>query len=428
MLSGDGTSHPGRERSFFVQEESPPGAVRSMAGKRVKKEVTRQAPGGYNILLCIPKPHSGPEKNDIHGPYHLTLTIPISMTQEVPSRYSEAGVDIDKGNDFVDGIKDIVAATHRNGVLTGIGGFSSLFALGSDQYRDPVLVSSTDGVGTKLAVAKLCGKHDTIGIDLVAMCVNDIVVSGARPLFFLDYFASGRLDLEVATDVVKGIAEGCRMAECSLIGGETAEMPGLYRPGDYDLAGFVVGIAERDRIIDGSDIRVGDKIIGLASSGLHSNGYSLVRKIFFEELGLGVEDQVEELGCSVGEELLRPTRIYVSSLVTMIRRFPVNGLVHNTGGGFTDNIPRILPRGCRALLHRGSWPVQPIFDFLRTRGRIPEAEMYRTFNMGIGMLVIVGAAVVDEIMQQFTAFGDQPYIIGEVAAMTSEDEPRVEMV
>ena len=350
------------------------------------------------------------------------------MTGKSTSRYSEAGVDIDKGNDFVAGIKNIVASTHRQGVLTGIGGFSALFAIGSEQYRDPVLVSSTDGVGTKLAVAKLCNKHDTIGIDLVAMCVNDIVVSGARPLFYLDYFASSNLDLQVATDVVKGIAEGCRLAQCSLIGGETAEMPGLYQPGDYDLAGFVVGIAERDAIIDGSDIKVGDTIIGLASSGLHSNGYSLVRKIFFEELGMGVEEEVEELGCTVGEELLRPTRIYVSSLVTLIRRFKINGMVHNTGGGFTDNIPRILPKGCKAILKRQSWPVPPIFTFLQTKGNISTAEIYRTFNMGIGMLVIVGNSSVEDVMHQLKAFGESAFVIGEVAAMQKADEPQVEMV
>ncbi len=350
------------------------------------------------------------------------------MTKQSTSRYSEAGVDIDKGNEFVDGIKDIVASTHRRGVLTGIGGFSALFAIGSDNYKDPVLVSSTDGVGTKLAVAQLCKKHDTIGIDLVAMCVNDVVVSGAKPLFYLDYFASSKLELEMATDVVKGIAEGCRISKCSLIGGETAEMPGLYQPGDYDLAGFVVGIAERSKIIDGSDIRVGDKIIGLASSGLHSNGYSLVRKVFFEELGLKVDDRIEEFGCTVGEELLRPTRIYAESLVTMVRRFKINGLVHNTGGGFTDNVPRILPKGCKAMLKKGSWPVPPIFTFLEDRGKISNSEMCRTFNMGIGMLVIVGADIVEDVMHQFKALGESPYLMGEVAVMGKGDEERVEMV
>ena len=222
---------------------------------------------------------------------------------QTTSRYSEAGVDIDKGNLFVSRIKSIVADTHRRGVLTDIGGFSGLFAIGNENLKNPVLIASTDGVGTKLAIAKLCNKHDTIGIDLVAMCANDVIVSGAKPLFFLDYFASSTLDLEVATDVVRGIAAGCKLANCSLIGGETAEMPGLYQPGDYDLAGFVVGIGERDALIDGSDIAVGNRIIGLASSGVHSNGYSLVRKVFVEDPGHSVDDHVESLGCTVGEEL-----------------------------------------------------------------------------------------------------------------------------
>ncbi len=329
-------------------------------------------------------------------------------------RYSEAGVDIDKGNAFVDRIKGLVAETHTRGVLTGIGGFSGMFAIGNSGYSDPVLLASTDGVGTKLAVAKLCDRHDTIGIDLVAMCVNDVIVSGAKPLFFLDYFATANLDLEVATDVVKGIATGCKMASCALIGGETAEMPGLYRPGDYDLAGFVIGIAERNNLIDGSDIRVGNRIIGLASSGLHSNGYSLVRKIFFEELGHTVDDHIEELGCTVGEELLRPTRIYVGSTLTVLRRYKVNGLIHNTGGGFYDNIPRILPKGCRVEIDTTTWPVPPIFSYLEEKGRISAREMYRTFNMGIGMMIIVDERDVEDIMLQFSALGEEPFLIGEV--------------
>ena len=241
-------------------------------------------------------------------------------------------MDIDRGNAFVERIKPLVAATHKRGVLSDLGGFSGLFSLSGEHVNNPVLVSSTDGVGTKLAVAKLMNRHDTIGIDLVAMCVNDVVVCGAKPLFFLDYFASSALELDQATEVLRGIAEGCKQAGCSLIGGETAEMPGLYRPGDYDLAGFAVGICDRDMIIDGSDIRVGNKIIGLASSGLHSNGYSLARKIFFETEGKKVDDYVAELGRTVGEELLTPTRIYVETLVNTLRRHRINGLVHITGG------------------------------------------------------------------------------------------------
>ena len=343
------------------------------------------------------------------------------------SRYAESGVDIDKGNQFIANIKPLVAATFRRGVLTDIGGFGGLFAIGGDRFTDPVLVSSTDGVGTKLKIASLCNKHDTIGIDLVAMCVNDIVVSGAQPLFFLDYFAVGKLDLDVATDVIKGIAKGCEIAKCSLIGGETAEMPGLYNERDYDLAGFVVGIAERDKIIDGSEIKVGDKLIGLTSSGVHSNGYSLVRKICFEELGLSVADHVAELGCTLGEELLRPTRIYVETLLNLFKNFKVRGLIHITGGGFTDNIPRVLPKGTKVHIHKGSWPVLPIFDFLQKNGKISTEEMYRTFNCGIGMVLIIDARIVDDVTQQLIALGESPYVIGEVAAR-KEDEALVEYV
>ncbi|WP_028319019.1 phosphoribosylformylglycinamidine cyclo-ligase [Desulfobulbus elongatus] len=333
-----------------------------------------------------------------------------------PSKYSEAGVDIDKGNLFVSRIKSIVAETHRRGVISDIGGFSGLFAIGNEDLKNPVLVASTDGVGTKLAVAKLCDKHDTIGIDLVAMCVNDVIVSGAKPLFFLDYFASSTLDVEVATDVVRGIAEGCKQAQCSLIGGETAEMPGLYQPGDYDLAGFVVGIGDRNAIVDGSDIRVGDRIIGLASSGFHSNGYSLIRKVFFEELGRKIDDFIEEFGCTVGEELLKPTRIYVDSVVNTLRRYKIHGLVHITGGGFIDNIPRILPAGCTAHIHPGTWPVPPCFSYLQEKGGITANEMYRTFNMGIGMMVVVPENSAEDTLYQFGAHGEQPYLIGEIKA------------
>ena len=347
------------------------------------------------------------------------------METNSASKYSQAGVDIDKGNAFVKRIKGLVADTHGRGVLGDIGGFSGLFAIGNAGYEDPVLIASTDGVGTKLNIAKLCNKHDTIGIDLVAMCVNDVIVSGAKPLFFLDYFAISTLDLDVATEVVRGIAEGCKQASCSLIGGETAEMPGLYQPGDYDLAGFVVGIGERDQIIDGSDIRVGNKIIGLAASGLHSNGYSLVRKIFFEELGLTVNDHVDELGCTVGEELLKPTRIYVNSVLTVLRNYTINGLIHNTGGGFYDNVPRILPGGCKAVIEAGSWEIPPIFSFLQQKGNIPVAEMYRTFNMGIGMMALVPEEQVEDIMQQFEALEEKPRVIGEIVAAEQDDDEKV---
>ena len=346
------------------------------------------------------------------------------MTQS-PSKYSEAGVDIDKGNLFVDRIKSIVAETHRRGVLSDIGGFSGMFAIGNEDLKNPVLIASTDGVGTKLNVAKLCNKHDTIGIDLVAMCANDVIVSGAKPLFFLDYFACNALDLDVATAVVRGIADGCKQAHCSLIGGETAEMPGLYQPGDYDLAGFVVGIGDRNAIIDGSDIRVGDRIIGLASSGFHSNGYSLVRKVFFEEQGQKVDDYIEAFGCTVGEELLRPTRIYVESVVNILRRCTIHGLVHITGGGFIDNIPRILPAGCMAHIYPDSWPILPSFLYLQEKGGISLNEMYRTFNMGIGMMAIVPENSVEDMLHQFQAHGEQPYLIGEIKAAQGSNGKQV---
>ncbi len=349
------------------------------------------------------------------------------MTDSNRSRYQEAGVDIDKGNAFVQNIKSVIAGTHQRGVLNQIGGFSSLFSIDKDKYENPVLVSSTDGVGTKLAVAKLCGKHDTIGIDLVAMCANDIVVSGAKPLFFLDYLAVGKLEIEVASQIVEGIANGCKQAKCSLVGGETAEMPGLYREGDYDIAGFVTGIVDRDDIIDGSDIRVGNKIIGLASNGLHANGFSLVREICFNDLGLNVDSQLDELGTTLGEELLKPTRIYVQPILNVLKNYKINGMVHNTGGGFYDNIPRVLPNGCRALIEKNSFPVPAVFTFLARSGQVSEAEMYRTFNMGIGFMVIVEDQDVNDIMLQFTALGESPYLIGEVLA-EADGAPKVEFL
>ncbi|MDA8417617.1 MAG: phosphoribosylformylglycinamidine cyclo-ligase [Desulfobacteraceae bacterium] len=349
------------------------------------------------------------------------------MSNEQGSRYAESGVDIDKANLFIDRIKPLVSATFQRGVLTDIGGFGGLFALGGNRYKDPVLVASTDGVGTKLKIAELCGKHDTIGIDLVAMCVNDIVVSGARPLFFLDYFAVGSLDVEQATAVIKGIARGCELAKCSLIGGETAEMPGHYQPGSYDLAGFTVGIAERGELIDGSEVRVGDKLIGLASSGIHSNGYSLVRKICFDELGLSVADLVPELGATLGEVLLAPTRIYTESVLNLIRKFQVKGLAHITGGGFIDNIPRVLPAGCKAVIREGSWQRPPVFNFLEDKGRVSRAEMFRTFNCGIGMVLIVKAKETDDILEYLLALGETPWVMGEIAAQ-HPGEPQVEIV
>ena len=341
--------------------------------------------------------------------------------------YRDAGVDIDAGNQLIEEIKPHVARTQRPEVMGGLGGFGAMFEIPLNRYQQPVLVSGTDGVGTKLKLALEMNRHDTIGIDLVAMCVNDVVVSGARPLFFLDYFSMAKLDVDMAADVVKGIADGCEISKCSLIGGETAEMPGHYAPDDYDIAGFVVGIAERDDIIDGSDIRVGNKIIGLASSGIHSNGYSLVRKICFEELGLTVNDHIDELGCTLGEELLRPTRIYTEALLNLIRNFKVNGMVHITGGGFFDNIPRILPQGCKAIIEDRSWEVLPIFDFLREKGNVTPEEMCRTFNCGIGMVVVVDAKDEEDVVQQLTALGEKPFVIGEVVQKKNKKDSSVEI-
>jgi len=349
------------------------------------------------------------------------------MSETKQSKYSEAGVDIDKGNAFVNGIKDIVASTHQPGVLNDIGGFSSLFAINTDKYKQPILVTSTDGVGTKLEIAKRCNKHDTIGIDLVAMCVNDIIVCGAKPLCFLDYYSAGKLDLDVATEVVKGIAEGCIQSQCSLVGGETAEMPGLYKSGDYDLAGFVVGIGDRDDLIDGSEIHVGNKIIGLRSSGLHSNGFSLVRKICFTDHDFNIDQHIEEFGCTLGEELLKPTRIYVQSVLAVLRSFKLNGIVHNTGGGFIDNIPRILPAGCKAEIFTSRWDAQPIFSFLAEKGNVPPEEMYRTFNMGIGLMVAVDEDKVEDIIHLFNAHGEDAFLIGEITAQ-QEGEDQVNLL
>jgi phosphoribosylformylglycinamidine cyclo-ligase len=328
--------------------------------------------------------------------------------------YRDAGVDIDAGNRFVQMIKPLVKATSRPEVLTDIGGFGGLFSLPTGRYEKPVLVSSTDGVGTKLKVAFLLDRHDTIGIDLVAMCVNDIIVQGAEPLFFLDYFATGKLSPEKAVEVIKGISAGCVQAGCALIGGETAEMPGLYADGEYDLAGFTVGVVDNHKIVDGSGITVGDKVIGIASSGLHSNGYSLARKVLFERMGLAVDATVDGLAGTIGEELLTPTRIYVKPILNLLRDFQIKGMAHITGGGLLENIPRVLARNCRALIDRDSWPKLPIFELLRQGGDIDETEMYRTFNNGIGMVLIVPAAEADEILIRLAGLKEQAWLIGEI--------------
>lgn len=330
--------------------------------------------------------------------------------------YQEAGVDIDKAEAFIKNIRTLVKSTYRTGVIGDIGGFGGFFHLNREKYRDPVLVSAADGVGTKLKIAILMNKHDTIGLDLVAMCVNDIIVHGATPLFFLDYLAMGHLQPEVATQIITGITEGCRQARCALIGGETAEMPGLYQALDYDLAGFVVGVVERDRLIDGSEIAVGHRLLGIASNGLHANGYSLVRKVLFEQGQFSVQDEIAELNGPLGEELLKPTRIYVDTILNLLRDFRLAGLAHITGGGLTDNIPRILPQTCQAVIHREAWPRPPIFEFLQRQGNIPEAEMWRTFNNGIGMVVVIPEEMVGEIQHRLQALKEQAFVIGEVVA------------
>jgi phosphoribosylformylglycinamidine cyclo-ligase len=329
--------------------------------------------------------------------------------------YRDAGVDIDAGNTFVKMIKPLVKATSRPEVIADIGGFGGLFSLNGDKYKHPVLVSGTDGVGTKLKLAFLADRHDTIGIDLVAMCVNDIVVQGAEPLFFLDYLATAKLDPEKAVQIVKGIADGCIQAGCALIGGETAEMPGFYSGDEYDLAGFTVGVVEREKIIDGSTITVGNRLIGIASSGLHSNGYSLARKIILEKMGLGINDLLPGLDKTVADELLTPTRIYVKSILNLLRDFRINGIAHITGGGLLENVPRVLPHGCKAIIDRMRWQEPPVFSILRDGGNLDDEEMYRTFNCGIGMVLAVPEAEAEDVLIRLSGLHEQAWVIGEVA-------------
>lgn len=336
--------------------------------------------------------------------------------------YKDAGVDIEKGDAFIQAIKPMVESTFRPEVLTKIGGFAGCVSLNLERYKRPILVSSTDGVGTKLKIAFLMNHHDTVGIDLVAMCVNDIVVSGAKPLFFLDYLATSKLDTEKAKEVVSGIVKGCIEAECSLIGGETAEMPGFYKAGEYDLAGFAVGIVEDAQVIDGSGVTVGDKLIGIASSGLHSNGYSLVRKLLLNQLKMNLEERVEEIGEILGEELLRPTRIYAKMVLNLTRDFNVVGIAHITGGGITGNLPRIIPKGCKAVVQKGTWDIPPIFSYLKKKGKISEQEMLGTFNNGIGMILIVRSKEVDDILTRLHSLGEKAFIIGEVGKSEREQE------
>ncbi len=333
-----------------------------------------------------------------------------------PLSYKDAGVDIDAGNQLVDRIKSVSKRTHRPGVMGGLGGFGALFELPTG-YREPVLVSGTDGVGTKLRLAMMLNQHDRIGIDLVAMCVNDLVVAGAEPLFFLDYYATGKLNIDIATDVVTGIGQGCELAGCALVGGETAEMPGMYEGDDYDLAGFCVGVAEKSELIDGKKVGPGNVLIGLPSSGPHSNGYSLIRKVL-EVSGASADDALGDT--TLGQALMEPTRIYVKALLELIKAQPVHAMSHITGGGFLENIPRVLPANTRAVVDTQAWEWPQVFHWLQTQGNIETREMYRTFNCGIGMVVVVPADTREAALATLTAAGESPVVLGTIESAESE--------
>lgn len=328
--------------------------------------------------------------------------------------YKDAGVDIDKATSFVEKIKPLIKATSRKEVLGNVGNYGGLFHLDTEKYKNPVLVSSTDGVGTKLKIAEMMDKHDTVGIDLVAMNTNDLIVQGAEPLFFLDYIATGKLNVEKSVKIIEGIAWGCSESGCALIGGETAEMPGFYQDDEYDLAGFCVGIVDREKVIDGSEIRVGDQIIGIGSNGIHSNGFSLARKVIFDKAKLKVDDVVGDLEHTIGEELLRPTRIYVKSILNLIKNFTIKGIIHITGGGFIDNIPRIIPEPCQAVIARNSWEIPSIFKIIQELGTIDDMEMVRVFNMGVGMMIVVSQKEAKEIMERLEMLGEKSYAIGTI--------------
>jgi phosphoribosylformylglycinamidine cyclo-ligase len=328
--------------------------------------------------------------------------------------YADSGVNIDAANEAKTRIRSLARTTFTAGVLTEIGSFGALFRLEKDRWREPLLVSSCDGVGTKLKVAFMTGIHSTVGYDLVSHCVSDILVQGARPLFFLDYIACGKLEANVVEQVVSGLARGCREMGCALIGGETAEMPDFYAPGEYDLAGFVVGVVDRERLVDGTRIRVGDRLLGIASAGLHTNGYSLARRLFFDRLGFRPGDAVPELHASVADLLLAPHRSYFSSLEPLLDTPVLKGMAHITGGGITENLPRILPAGTAVRIQMGSWPVLPIFDYIARKGGIEEAEMYRTFNMGLGMILVVSPDDLPMVKEHFAARNEPCYEIGAI--------------
>ena len=345
----------------------------------------------------------------------------MSTPKNVSLSYRDAGVDIDAGDALVDAIKPFAKRTMREGVLGGIGGFGALFELGK-KYQEPILVSGTDGVGTKLRLAFHLNRHDTVGIDLVAMSVNDILVQGAEPLFFLDYFACGKLDVATATDVIKGVAQGCEQAGCALIGGETAEMPSMYPDGEYDLAGFAVGAVEKSKLIDGSKIVPGDVVLGLASSGAHSNGYSLVRKI----IEVAKPDLNADFhGQTLADVLMAPTRIYVKPLLALMAAMEVKGMAHITGGGLVENVPRVLRENLTAVLHKDSWAMPPLFQWLQQHGGVADAEMHRVFNCGVGMVVIVAQENADAAMAQLRAAGETVYKLGEIRARNGDEAQTV---
>jgi phosphoribosylformylglycinamidine cyclo-ligase len=341
--------------------------------------------------------------------------------EKKPLTYKDAGVDVNEGARAVELMKHHVKKTFTKQVLCDLGGFGGLFELDLTGYKRPVLVSGTDGVGTKLKLAFLMDQHDTVGQDCVAMCVNDILCQGAKPLFFLDYVATGKLESEKIANIVKGISDGCIQAGCALIGGETAEMPGFYEDGEYDMAGFAVGIVEKSKIIDGSKIKGGDLLIGLPSSGIHSNGYSMVRKLFFDELGMTTDTFVDALNNTLGETLLKPTRIYVDVCTKIMEKHEIKGMVHITGGGFYENIPRILPQGLGVSIELGSWKALPIFQLIQNLGQVEEEEMFSTFNMGIGMILVVDRDEAPNVIRELEGLGEEAYIIGRVV----EEKPGV---
>jgi len=334
--------------------------------------------------------------------------------EKVVLTYADAGVDIDAGNKAVELMKDSVRASYRPEVIGDLGGFGGLFALNMAKYKEPILVSGTDGVGTKLKLAFMADKHDTIGQDAVAMCVNDILVQGAEPLFFLDYIAVDKVHSQKVANIVKGVADACKESGCALIGGETAEMAGFYSKNEYDIAGFCVGCVDRSRMITGDKVKAGDVLFGLPSSGVHSNGFSLVRKICFEHMGFTMDTPIEEFGCTLGEKLITPTRLYPKSCLPLIEKFDIHGMVHITGGGFYENIPRILPENCDAEVDAESWEVPVVFKKLQEWGNVPWKEMYRTFNMGVGMVLVIDPSEADAVRAHLAAAGEEFFELGKV--------------